>query len=293
VISKHDIQAFGEKHRILLQGDEFIYILPHHALRTHIADYTITFPTKDFMSDRTTILSYGSATLVIESTAKKLSIKLFGPSVKPCLIGNTPSEMIVTIDFRPAGLYALTGISQSELTDKAFPFEEINFSLSKLLSEAIEKATSVSRLVTNLDILLLESMSTIYPPQLNLVFQNVFNSAGNIAVKKLSDDIHYSERHLNRMFKQYVGTGVKTFTRLIRMNVACHLLQNCKNSVEIVSELTGFQDPSHFVRDFELICGITPKTYRDNMSDFHNEIAMSLMYIEDILKYTQQRRAKK
>jgi len=194
--------------------------------------------------------------------------------------------MIVTIDFRPAGLYALTGINQSELTDQTFPFEEVNVSLSKLLSEAIEKTTSVFQLMTSLDTVLLESMYALYPPQLNHVLRSVMDSAGKITVRKLSDDIHYSERHLNRMFQQYVGTGVKSFARLIRMNVACHLLQNCQNSVEVVSELAGFQDPSHFVRDFELLCGITPKTYRENMSDFHNEIAMSLLYTGDILKYT-------
>ena len=286
MISKQDIPEFGEKHRILLQGDEFIYLIPHPELRAYIADYTISFPTINFMSDRATILSYGSATLVMECTTKHISVKLFGPSIKPCFIGNTLSEMIVTIDFRPAGLYALTGINQSELTDQTFPFEEVNVSLSKLLSEAIEKTTSVFQLMTSLDTVLLESMYALYPPQLNHVLRSVMDSAGKITVRKLSDDIHYSERHLNRMFQQYVGTGVKSFARLIRMNVACHLLQNCQNSVEVVSELAGFQDPSHFVRDFELLCGITPKTYRENMSDFHNEIAMSLLYTGDILKYT-------
>jgi len=278
MISKQDIQTFGEKHRILLQGDGFIYLLPHPKLSMYVADYTISFLTKDFMSDKTTILPYGSATLAIESTANHLSAKLLGPSIKPYLIGNTPSEMIITIDFRPAGLYVLTGINQSELIDKTLCFEEVHFLLSKRLTEAVEKAMTISQLVTGLDTLLLESMIAMYPPQLNLAFQHVIGSAGSIAVKKLSDDIHYSERHLNRMFKQYVGTGVKSFARLIRMNATCYLLQNGQNSVEMVSELAGFRDPSHFVRDFELICGITPKTYRDNMSDFHNEIAMSLMY---------------
>ena len=265
---------------------EFIYLLPHLGLQAYIADYTISFPSKDFASDRTTILSYGSATLVIECIAGNLSVKLFGPSIKPCLIGNTPSEMVITIDFRPAGLYVFTGINQSELTDKKLPFEEVNFALCKLLSQAVEKAASVSRLVASLDTLLLESMCAVYPQQLNHVFRQIIGSCGNITVKQLSDDIHYSQRHLNRMFNQYVGTGTKSFARLIRMNAACHLLQNFEYSIEAVSRLAGFQDPSHFVRDFELICGITPKTYRDNMSDFHNEIAMSLMYSEGVLKYT-------
>jgi len=278
MITKNNMHTFADKHRIILQGDEFIYILPHTQLQAYIADYTITAPTTSFLSDQTTILSYGSATIVIEYDVAGLHIGLFGPSIKPCLIGRSYSEIIITVDFKPAGLYALTGINQSELTDKTFPLWDVNFALSKLLLEAVERAENVTELVASIDTILLENMYTAYPSQLGFVLQNVLNSAGNINVKKLSNDIHYSERHLNRMFQQYVGTNAKMFARLVRMNSACSLLQNFKHSIATVSELAGFGDPSHFVRDFELICGITPKAYRDNMSDFHNEIAMSLLY---------------
>lgn len=38
-------------------------------------------------------------------------------------------EMMVTIEFRPAGLYAITGINQNELKDGTFPFEAVNYAL--------------------------------------------------------------------------------------------------------------------------------------------------------------------
>ncbi|MCL2841491.1 MAG: helix-turn-helix transcriptional regulator [Defluviitaleaceae bacterium] len=277
MISKKDVQAFGEKHRILRQDNAFIYILPHPKLRAHIAVYTISFPTSAFISDKTTILPYGNAGLVVEYSRKNLTAHLYGAATKPCLI-YTPSEMIVTVDFKPAGLYLLLSVNQNELTDKILSFEEVSSALNKRIFEMIEKANCIAELVADLDTLFLENMHGSYPTQLNMAINHVMDYSGMITVKKLANDIHYSERHLSRIFQQYVGTGVKTFARLVRMNAACLMLQNFENSIEVVSELAGFQDPSHFVRDFELLSGISPKTYRANMSDFHNEIATSLPY---------------
>lgn len=39
MISKKDIHVFGEKHRILLQTNEFICLVPHPDLREHISNY--------------------------------------------------------------------------------------------------------------------------------------------------------------------------------------------------------------------------------------------------------------
>jgi len=278
MISKKDIQVFEEKHRILIQDNECIYLLPHPVLREYISNYTITFPTKENMPDSYTIMPHGSATLVVSIDTKNLFIKLLGPMTKPYLVGNNLSEMLVIVEFQPAGLYALTGVNQSELTDKTISFEAVNPTLSKLVSETIERAGSVYELVSGLDILLLENMYATYHPQLGFVFQSVISCAGNISVKKLSEDIYYSERQLNNIFNQHVGASTKSFARLVRMNAACRLLQNGQNSIAMVSELTGFHDPSHFVHDFKSICSITPQSYRDNISDFYNEIAKFSKY---------------
>jgi len=272
MISKKDIQIFKEKHRILLQVNEFICLLPHPNLREYISNYNITFPTKDLMPDSFTVMPCGCSTLAVLKNNKNLSVNLHGPVTKPHMIGSQANqlEMMVTIEFKPAGLYALTGISQSELTDRTFPLETVNPAFSKLVSETVEKTGSVCGMVTGLDILLLANMYTAYHPELKRVLQNINDRAGNITVKKLSNDIHYSERQLNRVFKQYVGASAKSFSRLIRINNTFRLLKKSHNSLALVSDVAGFHDLPHFIHDFKLVCGITPQEYRNNMSDFYN-----------------------
>jgi len=271
MISKKDIQAFEEKHRILLQVNEFICLRPHPGLREYIANYNITFPTKDLMPGGFTVLPCGCATLAIEKNNQKLSVDLHGPITKPYLADSWANlEMVVTIEFKPAGLYALTGISQTELRDKTLPLEAVDTALSKLLSEAAEKANSLHEMVAGLDSLLLTNMHGAYPPEVRQLLQNVRDAAGNITVKKLSEDIHYSERQLNRMCKQHIGASAKSFARLIRINHSFRLLKKTQSSLSLVSDVAGFHDLPHFVRDFKLVCGITPGEYRGNMSDFYN-----------------------
>jgi len=271
MISKKDISVFDERHRVLLQASEFICLRPHTNLREYISNYNITFPTKDIMPAGFTVMPSGCATLTIVNDSRMLFVDLDGPATKPYVVGrqdNQP-EMVVTIEFRAAGLYVLTSINQSELTDKTMPFEAVNSKLAKLVSDVVEKAESVNELVTRLDMLLLKNVYTSHHPQLKPVFKNIFDCSGNTIVKRLADDIHYSERQLNRIFKQHVGVGVKSFSRLIRINNTFRLLKKPYNSITLISDLAGFHDLSHFVRDFKLVCGITPQEYRDNMSDFY------------------------
>ena len=270
MISKKEIQVFGERHRVLLRANEFICLRPHPALREYISNYNITFPTKELMPDGFTAIPCGCATLSIEADNKRLFVSLDGPAVKPYMYGSQVNQLkvIITIEFKPAGLYAFTGISQSEFVGEPLSFEAVNPKLSKMLSDALEKAASVAELVSSLDSLLLEKMLVSGHPQLMLALQDVLASAGNIAVKKLSEGIHYSERQLNRMFRQYVGVSAKSFSRIIRINRAVRLLKKSK-SLTLVSDVMGFHDLSHFIRDFRSVCGITPQAYRNNMSDFY------------------------
>jgi len=271
MISKKDIYVFDERHRILLTAKEFICLRPHPNLQAYISNYNITFPTKDIMPEGFTIMPSGCSTLTISHDNNNFFLDLDGPTTKPYIVGGQANQpaMIVTIEFKPAGLYALTGINQSELTDITTPLEAINQKLTKSISIIVEKSASVHELVTSLDMLFLTNMYTTCHPQLQQVFQHILSYAGNTTVKRLSDEIFYSERQLNRIFNQHVGISTKSFSRLIRINNAFRLLKKPNNSLAIVSDLTGFHDLSHFIRDFKLVCGMTPQEYRNNMSDFY------------------------
>lgn len=271
MITQRELYKYEEQSRILLRTNAFICLRPHPELRQYISNYNITFPVEGFMPEGFTVMPCGCPTLTIESNGQNLSITLEGPSTKPYTVGSRTNQldMFVTVEFRPAGLFALTGIGQSELTDAFIPFERVQPELCKQLSETIEKAESIHELASGLDRLLHGHMCTACNPLFLQAIHRIAGCDGNIAVQTLSEDIHYSERQLNRIFKQHVGVGAKSYSRLIRMNKTFHLLKKPHSSLTLISDRMGFHDLSHFVRDFKLVCGVTPQEFRRNMSDFY------------------------
>lgn len=275
MIAKKDIQTWREAERILLRGNDFIYTLPHPALLAQISNYTITFPNKDIISDRYTVIPHGSATLVYSYERGGLHGDLFGPATKPCMVGGLANQcdMLFIIEFQPAGLWAFTGIPQSELTNETIPFELVNPTLNRLILETLERTNGLEELIARFDRLLLENLHTAYPAALRLATKLTIETSGNISCKTLSDSVYYSQRHLYRMFEAYIGMNAKVFSRMVRINRAIRLLQDPGEAITCVSDKIGFYDLPHFIHEFTSVCGMTPQDYRTNMSDFYSEIA--------------------
>lgn len=275
MVSKKDIQTFQKAHRILLREKDFVYILPHPALRDRISNYTVTFPSKETISDNYTVIPHGSATLVYLYDGGEARGNLFGPITKPCMVGGLANQcnMLFIIEFQPAGLSAFTGVNQKELANRIIPFESVNTALDRLVLDALESADSLDVLIDLLDRHLLENFHATYPYELQTATKLMIDHGGNISCKELSAGIYYSQRHLNRIFETYLGMNTKTFSRMVRINKAIRFLQNPQCSVTCASHATGFYDLSHFVHDFKAVCGMTPREYRSNMSDFYSEIA--------------------
>lgn len=275
MIVKEDIRNFYENYRVLVRGNDFIYLLPHPSLCEWISNYTITFPSENMLSGCYTVIPHGSATLVFSCDAKGLRSNLFGPATKPNMVGDQANQfdMLLIIEFQPAGLFAFTGIRQSELTDLIMPLCNVNAVIDRLIAETLEGSCNLYELVTSLDRLLLTNMYAVCPPQFKHTAQMIIETAGSIPAKRLSDEMYYSERHLNRIFDQYMGMSIKSFSRLVRINKAIRLLHNPRYSITYASDVTGFYDLPHFIHDFKSVCGITPQEYRNNMSDFYSEIA--------------------
>ncbi len=275
MIAKKDLQTFRDAYRILLRESDFVYILPHPALRRQISNYTITFPNKEIISDNYTVIPHGSATLVYTQNETGVCGNLFGPITKPCMVGGMANQcqMLLIIEFQPAGLSAYTGISQKSLANQIIPFEPINPRLNRFILEALERAASLDTLIALLDQRLLADLAVSSPSELQMATALMIERAGNISCKELSAAVYYSQRHLNRMFENHVGMNAKTFSRMIRINKAIRLMQNPQCSITYASHETAFYDLSHFIHDFQSVCGMTPQEYRRNMSDFYSEIA--------------------
>ena len=83
-----------------------------------------------------------------------------------------------------------------------------------------------------------------------------------LPLKEVAAQVHLSERHTSRLFKQAVGTSIKQYVLAVRLDVAKQRLLN-GDSVAEVAYATGYSDVRHFSTLFRQRTGSTPTRYRE------------------------------
>lgn len=275
MIQQQALAFYQNRERAIYQDEACLYAKPHPALRPYISNYTLTFPTRQMISEAYTVIPHGCSTLVFGFKDQTITGQLMGPATKAAKVGDQAGsfEQIVIVEFQPAGLYAFLGFSQNELTDQQFSFDLLHAKLNQGMLDLLEAAESVQALISGIDRLFLQAKSNSCPSELAAVTKAIVDQAGNRSLKQLSQDVFYSERHLTRLFNSYLGMSPKTFSRLVRVNQTIRLLNAPDSGITEAYEATGYYDFSHFNRDFKQITGNTPQEYRRKMSDFYSEIA--------------------
>lgn len=272
MIALKDVQRYQGP--ALIRGPGSVYVAPHPLLSPYIANYTVTCPSHGAMADDYTILPTASATLSYAIGNNAVTGGLRGINTKAVTVGSHANqfETLLLIEFHPAGLYPLIRIPQSELLDASFAFAHLSAQLNQEILDAVNAAEGIHSLKSRLDRLFLSRLAdaAIHPSLLNAV-KVIMDMHGAVSGHALSQTVFLSERQLERIFMQHLGTGVKTFSRIVRVNHSLHLLQAADGSISGLAAEAGYHDQSHFIRDFQALCGITPQGYLKRMSVFYND----------------------
>lgn len=83
-----------------------------------------------------------------------------------------------------------------------------------------------------------------------------------LPVEELSDLIHVSESHFQRLFKQNIGISPSRYLQNLRIEKAKEYIKD-RNSFTDIAYDTGFFDQSHFNKYFKINVGMIPKRYAD------------------------------
>ncbi|MBP1041898.1 AraC family transcriptional regulator [Vagococcus sp. BWB3-3] len=254
---------YRDKHNLILS--------PHDALRPYIANYTFSNPIK--MPSGQTILPSASTTLVYSIKNNRINSGLRGVSTKSTRIDRyaTQFDALFLIEFHAGGLFPFTSIPQHILKDENYAFDSLNTVLDRKIIEAYTSALSITALKKEMDTLFLRQIGSYTDNQyVRYSLTKIIEQKGGVRVSDLAKDTCYSDKQLNRLFQQYIGTGVKTFSRIVRMKHAIELLPAANNLSSLI-EQTDHYDSAHFVHDFRKLYGITPSQYLANMSLFYND----------------------
>lgn len=93
------------------------------------------------------------------------------------------------------------------------------------------------------------------------------NFADPLTTRDMAAWAHMSEYYFCHLFKQSMGVSFISYLNAVRVRKASDLLANSRLSITEVAEKTGFSDVNYFSRVFKQNIGISPRYYREQLSD--------------------------
>ncbi len=258
----------------LARGEGFLYVPPHPLLSPYISCYTISCPTPATMSAAYSILPSASCTFVATARAEGVFVHLRGVNTRPVNVGAhaNRARLLVLVEFRPGGLFPFLKADSRDLLDRSVPMEDIAPVLSRAAARMLERCGSAEALVSGLDALFLPLAAADERDGLVRGAVGLIRARrGGANARVLTDEFHYGEKQLRRIFLERVGVGPKAMARIARINCAARLIRASGRTHADIAAQAGYFDQSHLIRDFREICGTTPLQYARNMSDFYND----------------------
>ncbi|WP_199615805.1 AraC family transcriptional regulator [Paenibacillus alkalitolerans] len=88
------------------------------------------------------------------------------------------------------------------------------------------------------------------------------NFEKKITLEQVAKQFYISPSYLSRIFTRLTGFHFREYVQVVRIREAQKMLINTRDSVQMISELAGFEHIAHFNKTFKKIAGTTPLLYR-------------------------------
>lgn len=161
----------------------------------------------------------------------------------------------------PTTLSKLIHEDMSVFTNKAFDGTLIHVKL-KNLHAAMEETKDAAAKIVLLNNFFTSALSEASTNTITDYAVKILQQPGLQNIKKVSDELRISERHLEVQFKKHVGISPKTYALINRFKRMEQLLHNKTNiKWEQMNFVHEYCDQSHFIKDFKRFTGHTPSNY--------------------------------
>ncbi|WP_379155767.1 helix-turn-helix domain-containing protein [Paenibacillus sp. sgz5001063] len=87
-----------------------------------------------------------------------------------------------------------------------------------------------------------------------------------IGLLMLAERANVSPSHFSRVFRQLTTMNVTNYVNAKRIIRAKEMLIYSDKNISAIADMCGFDTPTHFYRVFKALTGVTPNTYRRNLS---------------------------
>lgn len=197
--------------------------------------------------------------------------KICGTVLTPTITFSQEASYYFGVRFLPGKVPEICGIPMADVISAEIPLNELIQD-----KDLIEKITSSQdfkyQQKTFMDAYLHYYILHTSSPKQNIrefLIQQMISSAGNVHIRDLATQTGYTERYINKVFKEYYGITPKMFCKMMRFQ---YLLDNLNMDIPQtdfaeLSQITGYYDQSHMMKDFKKFTQTTPKKYLSSLKN--------------------------
>ncbi len=168
---------------------------------------------------------------------------------------------VLGVAFAAAGIRPWLHQSCSELSDRVLPLADLLGDRVELLRERLLNTEGLAERFAVLEEWLIARLSPRFrvPPLVEHTLARLLGSVGRLPIEQLAADAGVSRRTLSAAFARDVGLSPKTLAKVVRFQSAIAMLGSRRRVPWAeLSELCGYYDQSHLVRDFQRFSGCSP-----------------------------------
>lgn len=178
------------------------------------------------------------------------------------IINNERKVCVMGVHFKPGGNASFFTLPAGELHNQIVSLQELwKGRAAELRERLLEAPTLETRFLVLERFLLTMVQSPAQHPVVNFALQK-FQQSPIPTVSAVTDQIAFSTRHFNQLFRDQVGLTPKLFCRVRRLRQVLYLLAG-KAQVDWIDVATscGYFDQAHFIHDFRAFADCTPTEY--------------------------------
>ena len=94
-----------------------------------------------------------------------------------------------------------------------------------------------------------------------------YDLTADLGLKNLATQLNVNPSYLSTLFKKETGSTLTEYVNQKRIEHAIFLLNSSSLQIQMIAQYSGIPDVNYFTKTFKKIIGITPKEYRDKITN--------------------------
>jgi AraC-like DNA-binding protein len=194
---------------------------------------------------------------------------LRGPLLRPVELQFAAPTTLIGVRLRPGVAFNLSGVAAHSMVNRRVALSEYR-AFSELASIDPVPRTSGEWIAALQDFLIKRLEGTSVHPLVARVLAEIQAEHGSVSIAEIAARCGASDRHLNRLMRDWIGYGPKRYAGMVRFQSTLAQMERVPRlPVAALATEIGYFDQSHLIVEMGRYAGSTPgRLISESVSDF-------------------------